>query len=205
MSSGIGIGIENNGIGIELKKWNWPQPCWMINNFISNSGATYIRGLIVYPITRLVHRCPSYLFSGLILSLRPANERRRYKVTPPLTGWAQTIKSALYSYPVKPCVSCLDCRWGTDTLGLAWRCLVSCTMHHCPFLSISLYRKFPKLTNSMTWFKTAITPLLKHWSYCSLALSHPVLYWTLSKTNQCNFYKGLTIPSCAEIFHKMYL
>ena len=21
-----GIGIENNGIGIELKKWNWPQP-----------------------------------------------------------------------------------------------------------------------------------------------------------------------------------
>ena len=27
VSSGIGIGIENNGIGIELKKWNWPQPC----------------------------------------------------------------------------------------------------------------------------------------------------------------------------------
>ena len=26
-SSGIGIGIENNGIGIELKKWNLPQPC----------------------------------------------------------------------------------------------------------------------------------------------------------------------------------
>ena len=25
-SSGIGIGIENNRIGIELKKWNWPQP-----------------------------------------------------------------------------------------------------------------------------------------------------------------------------------
>ena len=22
-----GIGIENNGIGIELKKWNWPQLC----------------------------------------------------------------------------------------------------------------------------------------------------------------------------------
>ena len=28
--------------------------------------------------------------SGLILSLRPVNERRRYKVTPSLTGWAQT-------------------------------------------------------------------------------------------------------------------
>ena len=28
--------------------------------------------------------------SGLILDLRPANERRRYKVTPSLIGWAQT-------------------------------------------------------------------------------------------------------------------
>ena len=27
VSSGNGIGIENNRIGIELKKWNWPQPC----------------------------------------------------------------------------------------------------------------------------------------------------------------------------------
>ena len=29
-------------------------------------------------------------YTGLILGLRPANERRRYKVTPPLIGWAQT-------------------------------------------------------------------------------------------------------------------
>ena len=28
--------------------------------------------------------------AGLILGLRPANERRRYKVTPPLIGLAQT-------------------------------------------------------------------------------------------------------------------
>ena len=28
--------------------------------------------------------------TGLILGLRPANERRRYKVTPSLIGWAQT-------------------------------------------------------------------------------------------------------------------
>ena len=28
--------------------------------------------------------------SGLILGLRPASERRRYKVTPSLTGWTQT-------------------------------------------------------------------------------------------------------------------
>ena len=28
--------------------------------------------------------------TGLILGLRPVNERRRYKVTPSLIGWAQT-------------------------------------------------------------------------------------------------------------------
>ena len=32
----------------------------------------------------------SDLDKGLILGLRPANERRRYKVTPSLIGWAQT-------------------------------------------------------------------------------------------------------------------
>ena len=29
-------------------------------------------------------------YRGLILGLRPANERRRYKVTASLIGWAQT-------------------------------------------------------------------------------------------------------------------
>ena len=28
-------------------------------------------------------------YAGMILGVRPANERRRYKVTPSLTGWAQ--------------------------------------------------------------------------------------------------------------------
>ena len=32
----------------------------------------------------------SYDIPGLILGLRPANERGRYKVTPSLIGWAQT-------------------------------------------------------------------------------------------------------------------
>ena len=30
------------------------------------------------------------VYSGLILGLRLANERRRYKITPSLIGWAQT-------------------------------------------------------------------------------------------------------------------
>ena len=32
----------------------------------------------------------STMYVGLILGLRPASERRRYKVTPSLIGWAQT-------------------------------------------------------------------------------------------------------------------
>ena len=32
-----------------------------------------------------------YMYIGLILGLRPANERRRYKVTPSLIGSAQTL------------------------------------------------------------------------------------------------------------------
>ena len=31
-----------------------------------------------------------YIMSGLILGLRPANERLRYKVTPSLIGWTKT-------------------------------------------------------------------------------------------------------------------
>ena len=31
-----------------------------------------------------------YIITGLILGLRPANERRRYKVTTSLIGWVQT-------------------------------------------------------------------------------------------------------------------
>ena len=35
-----------------------------------------------------------YMYTGLILGLRPVNERRLYKVTPSFIGWAQT-----YSQP----------------------------------------------------------------------------------------------------------
>ena len=38
---------------------------------------------------------PSQGCPGLNLGLRPANEGRRYKVTPYLIGWAQNLESAL--------------------------------------------------------------------------------------------------------------
>ena len=39
----------------------------------------------------LRQRTITWVYSGLILGLRPANERRRYKVTPSPIGWAQTL------------------------------------------------------------------------------------------------------------------
>ena len=38
----------------------------------------------------LLHKSWDLYLAGLILGLRPANERRRYKVTPSLIVWAQT-------------------------------------------------------------------------------------------------------------------
>ena len=46
---------------------------------------------------------------GLILGLRLANERRRYKVTPSLIGWEQTQN--------QPCGSCDDVARNQDIWG----------------------------------------------------------------------------------------
>ena len=37
----------------------------------------------------VLNNCRVMNNTGLILGLRPANERRRYKVTPSLIGWTQ--------------------------------------------------------------------------------------------------------------------
>ena len=57
----------------------------------SKSAANLLRGLSLpqHGLVELSWQDTSS-FSGLILGLRPANEKRRYKVTPSLIGWAQT-------------------------------------------------------------------------------------------------------------------
>ena len=42
---------------------------------------------------------------GLILGLHPANERRRYKVTPSLTGWEKKLESALGTVMLPPWIT----------------------------------------------------------------------------------------------------
>ena len=53
------------------------------------------------------------IIKGLILSLRPANRRCRYKVTPSLIGWAQTLNQ-LCNYTVVRKMNSGWHSWGVD-------------------------------------------------------------------------------------------
>ena len=55
-------------------------------------------GMEVRYYNSLQHLWP--IFTCLILGLRPANERRRYKVTPSLIGWAQTKNQPCFTREV---------------------------------------------------------------------------------------------------------
>ena len=59
---------------------------------MDKSGVDYLQSAIRTGVIKAII-CHQYLqcaicIAGLILGLRPANERRRYKVTPSLIGWA---------------------------------------------------------------------------------------------------------------------
>ena len=63
----------------------------------SNTYATPIHNTIetvIYnnnnPLLQTNDSATETLYTGLIISLRPTNERRRYKVTPSLIVWAQS-------------------------------------------------------------------------------------------------------------------
>ena len=74
---------------------------WRPAHFIDDNGSHYWehRPYFMFKVRMtyiLFTRMYKYAWSisrtiaRLILGLRPANERRRYKVTPSLIGWAQT-------------------------------------------------------------------------------------------------------------------
>ena len=45
--------------------------------------------------------------------------------------------------------------------------------HHRPFALETIgFHHIERASKSMAWCKTAVSPLLTHWRYCSLALSH---------------------------------
>ena len=67
---------------------------YMVSNASTSMSLESITGLIpgLPPANerRRYKVTPSLIGWAQILGLRPANQRRRYKVTPSLIGWAQT-------------------------------------------------------------------------------------------------------------------
>jgi len=57
-----------------------------LSNLVHNYTCIYISFWCVWKFNEMVKPC-----AGFILGLRPANEKRRYDVTPSLVGWAQAL------------------------------------------------------------------------------------------------------------------
>ena len=74
-----------------------------------------------------------------------------------------------------------------------WLLLVKVSYSNaCVIIRTCTYRN----TISMAWYKTAVTPLLTHWNYCSLALSNG--YNVLSCTVSCSGYIILPHGPCHD-------
>ena len=59
---------------------------------------------------------------------------------------------------------------------------------------------YPNQSND--WCKTAVTPLLTHWSYCSIALSHRNTDQVILLIYICNTgFQGVDIPIMSLSFH----
>ena len=80
----------------KYKSFHWTKCIWKCSHLVQTS------------VSSCVTKLDSYL--GLILGLQPANERRRYKVTPSLIGWAN-LESALISHPVSSHYNWFECAY----------------------------------------------------------------------------------------------
>ena len=77
-----------------------------------------------------------------------------------------------------------------------------------PFLTRTKHNK-AQIINiiSMAWCKTAVTPLLTHWSYCSLALSHRYVECTAYQSSTCihPIYSVDLVPDDTSWSYTLYL
>ena len=54
----------------------------------------------------------------------------------------------------------------------------------------------------MIYFKTAVTPLLAHWSYCSIALSHQYVFmFPKNKSSMAWVDQINTVSQLSEVLH----
>ena len=86
------------------------QNCVCLWPFVGDAWASVVamtkcRSCINYKSTIWRKKCHNeYSFPGLILGLRPPNERRRYFVTMSLIGWAQALNQACLFNVLQPVI-----------------------------------------------------------------------------------------------------
>ena len=80
-----------------------------LNKYIISVNWNVVAGIV--DSRRLQCTVYHYQIPGLILGLRPANGRRRYKVTPPLIGWAQTQNQPLNTMLADTLAFCSSSLW----------------------------------------------------------------------------------------------
>ena len=119
-----------NGLpGCSHRKFFFRTPVLVVRNYRTQSNAIgTFQNNVAWDIPE------SRYAAGLVLGLRPANERRCYKVTPSLIGWAQTwnqpyaVRAArrdnftdvsffLFDYflePIQPWRMCYDCHYAVS-------------------------------------------------------------------------------------------
>ena len=61
----------------------------LLKTYCANKDENLIKNLYSTIHKIVIVLAPMHIYPWVVLGLRPANERRRYKVTPSLTGWAQ--------------------------------------------------------------------------------------------------------------------
>ena len=77
--------VFHGDIKIVFRQWNGTSLIYCKTHLIEYiKGSWYLHGSCICEMI------PGYIIWRLILGLRPANERRHYKVTPSFIGWGQT-------------------------------------------------------------------------------------------------------------------
>ena len=140
--------------------------CVSVDGFIP-LGARASTGIAITMFT-------SHIFTRLLLGLRPANERRRYKVTPCLIGWAQTNNQPCIYMAGPRKVMRLDCfHW----VHMKYDCTLMITISYWPHSSliIALQKGNDQSFASGQYIFYFIRHVFWHWHKWLLT------YWFLNK------------------------
>ena len=102
---------------------------------------------------------------GLVLGLRPANQRHRYKATPSLIGWAQTLTTNHYNIGRIASVNKVhDDPWTENIFNKKWATCPSYNINIQSKTSIKSWKRKPILPTQLREYSTNLhTVPMSHW------------------------------------------